>query len=155
MLAYRLPNIHVLVLACRSTAYCFPLPTYYLCSCTAKTRVRIQLFKKFPPKWGFEFNFSKVSRQLSAISLPLTKPISTSSYVGVWMQRYGGRKEVWREEDFGGRRMKHEEASKHASAIGNRHSRFIRPVLSTDRNQIQGIRWWSSSIYRRHAMHWH
>jgi hypothetical protein len=29
----------------------------------AKTRVRIQLFKSFPPSRGFEFNFSKVSRQ--------------------------------------------------------------------------------------------
>ena len=29
----------------------------------AKTRVRIQLFKSFPPRRGFEFNFSKVSRQ--------------------------------------------------------------------------------------------
>jgi hypothetical protein len=29
----------------------------------ANTRIRIQLFKSFPPSRGFEFNFSKVSRQ--------------------------------------------------------------------------------------------
>jgi hypothetical protein len=29
----------------------------------AKTRVRIQLFKSFPPRRGFELNFSKVFRQ--------------------------------------------------------------------------------------------
>jgi hypothetical protein len=64
----------------------------------AKTRVRIQLFECFPPRRGFEFNFSKVSRQIQNF---LAKDEGSNSTfqnfpaTGSWPRGRNMRRVVW------------------------------------------------------------